>query len=78
MAVEREISTKTDLTKDEAVTEYIELREYLLSENWTFPVVEKVERRMCELTKMLMEQAIEDKENERTVQNTRADKNAGG
>ena len=62
MAVERKISTKTDLTKDEAVTEYIELREHLLSEDWAFPVVERIERRMSELTKMLMEQAIEDRE----------------
>lgn len=66
MAEEREINTKSDLTKEEAVTEYIELQEYLESEDWAWPVVEKVERRMSELTKILMEKAIEDRENGRT------------
>ena len=54
MAVEREISSRLDLTKEETVAEYIELREYLESEDWAFPVVERIERRMSELTKMLM------------------------
>lgn len=78
MAEEREINTKMDLTKEETVAEYVELREYLESENWTFPVVERIERRMSELTKMLMIQAIKDKENGRIIQNAEADRNAGG
>lgn len=76
MAEEREISTKMDLTKEETITEYVELREYLESENWAFPVVERIERRMSELAKMLMIQAIKDKENGRIIQNAEADRNA--
>lgn len=65
MAVEREISSSLDLTKEKAVIEYVELREYRKSENWTFPVIEKIERRMRTLAEIVMNLAIKDKEKER-------------
>jgi len=55
MAVEREISGRTDLTIEEAVKEYIELEKYLNSENWSYyPVVDNVERRKAALRKIVM------------------------
>lgn len=77
MATEREISTKLDLTKEEAADEYIELQEYLQSEDWAFPVIEKVERRMIDLAKLVMNLVIKEKENGRTIQQTQTDNNAG-
>lgn len=61
MAKECEISSRMDLTKEEAISEYIELREYLQSENWVSAVIEKVERRMSDLAKILMNHAIKDR-----------------
>ena len=55
MAVEREISGRTDLTIEEAVKERLELIEYMKSENWTFPVIEKVERRIADLNSLIAE-----------------------
>jgi len=67
MAVEREISSRMDLTKEEAVSEYLELQDYIQSENWAFPVIEKIERRMKTLCEIVMNLAIKDIENGRTV-----------
>lgn len=55
MAEERKISTNLDLTINEAVSEYRELQVYLKSKDWTYPKQEKIERRMAELAKYVME-----------------------
>jgi len=60
MAVEREISSNMDLTKEEAANEYISLQEYLHSEDWAFPVIEKVERRMKALCEIVMDKTIDE------------------
>lgn len=70
MAIERELNSSLDLTKEEVVIEYIELREYRKSENWTYSVIEKIERRMRTLTEIIMNLAIKDKQNGRTVRKT--------
>ena len=59
MAVEREISSRLDLTIDEAVKERLELIEYMKSENWTFPVIEKIERRIADLNNLIAERVTE-------------------
>jgi len=58
MAQERKISTNLDLTIDEAVTEYIELQVYLKSEKWVYSVTEKIERRMADLAKLVIEKLM--------------------
>jgi len=55
MAQERKIGTNLDLTIDEAVREYKELQVYLKSEQWVYSVTEKIERRMADLAKYVME-----------------------
>lgn len=60
MAVEREISSKMDLTTEDAVKEYMSLQEYLQSEDWAFPVIEKVERRIKALCEIVMERTIDE------------------
>lgn len=60
MAVEREISSNMGLTIKEAVKEYISLQEYLHSEDWAFPVIEKIERRMKALCELVMEKTIDE------------------
>ncbi len=55
MAEERKISTNLDITIDEAVCEYKELQVYLKSEKWVYSVVEKIERRMADLAKLVIE-----------------------
>ena len=59
MAVEREISSRLDLTIDEAVKERLELIEYMKSENWTFPVIEKIERRIADLNNLIAERVTD-------------------
>ena len=59
MAVEREISGRTDLSINEAVKERLELIEYMKSENWTFPVIEKVERRIADLNNLIAERVTD-------------------
>jgi len=59
MAVEREISTKTDLTLDEAVQERLELIEYRKSEDWTYSVIEKIDRRIADLNNLIAEKVTE-------------------
>ena len=60
MAVEKEINTKMDLTIDEAVQEWVELGDYLNSENWTYSVVEKVERRRADLAFFVMKELADE------------------
>jgi len=55
MAEERKIGTNLDLTIAEAVKEYKELQVYLKSEQWVYSVVEKIERRMADLAKLVIE-----------------------
>lgn len=55
MAEERKISTNLNLTIKEAAKEYKELQEYMNSENWAFPVIERIERRMADLAKLVIE-----------------------
>jgi len=55
MAQERKISTNLDLTIEEAVKEYKELQVYLKSEAWVNSVIEKIERRMADLSKLVIE-----------------------
>ena len=59
MAIEREISSRTDLTIDEAVKERLELIEYMKSENWAFPVIEKIERRIADLNNLVTERVTD-------------------
>jgi len=55
MTEERKISTNLDLTIDEAAREYTELVEYLHSEKWVYSVIERIERRMADLAKLVIE-----------------------
>ncbi len=55
MAEERKISTNLDITIEEAVLEYKELQVYLKSEPWVYSIVEKIERRMADLAKLVIE-----------------------
>jgi hypothetical protein len=50
-----------DLTIEEAAKEYLELEEYLASENWEFyPVVDNVQRRQKDLCKLVMQKTIDE------------------
>ena len=60
MAIEREISSNMDLTIEEAVREWMELGDYLRSENWAYSVVEKVERRMADLAFLVMKELADE------------------
>ena len=60
MAVERKISTRMDLTLDEAVKERLELIEYRSSEKWVYSVIEKVERRLADLNNLIAEKVTND------------------
>lgn len=55
MAEERKISEKTDLTLFEAVEERLELIEYRKSEDWAFPVIERIDRRLAFLNNLIAE-----------------------
>ena len=60
MAVEREIRSDMNLTIDEAVQEWVELGDYLNSENWAYSVIEKVERRMSDLAFFVMKELADE------------------
>jgi len=55
MTEEHKISTNLDLTIDEAAREYTELVEYLHSKDWVYSVIERIERRMADLAKLVIE-----------------------
>lgn len=64
MAEERNISNKMDLSIDDATAEYVSLKKYLNSEKWVYSVIEKVERRLADLARLVIEKTIEGKDNE--------------
>ena len=59
MAVEREINSRTDLTLDEAIKERLDLIEYRKSTDWTSWVLEKIDRRIADLEKLIAEDVTE-------------------
>jgi len=60
MAIEREISSRTDLTIEEACKERLELIEYLRSENWVYSVTEKIDRRIADLNHLIAEKVTDE------------------
>lgn len=60
MAEERKISTKLDLTIEEAVKERSELLEYRASEKWVYSVIEKIDRRLADLNNLIAQRVTDE------------------